>query len=505
MVTSPYNLEKNQVFRLRNLLLAQHTALITRPGYSVVSTSPEGANPVILRGYLNPSVPANTSYQYAMINNVGAGETRLYRTDSFPWPLVGVLPDANGNAVIPQAATMLDAEVFAMGNFVTPSVYDGTTITPITAGVGQTRPPGAAHAIYHLGALWLWNTSPATTTLDGPSSLRQSDINDYNSWPSAFQTFVGKNDGQTGQGMATFTIAETGISPTQTLVLFKDFSTYQVTGTFGASNFAVQRIKSDMGCIAPRTIQFLSGYGIVRLTHKGFAIFNGVDDIIISEKIRPLIFGDPTGIYGSPGVALDFSTVVGSYGSQSFEPLLYIAACPVIGSGGQLARFFVYDLVRKAWTVCDFPINFSWMGTLYRAGMQPTVQGASYQNPVALDTIFGIDQTDDGAAVNWTVTTKVFSIGPNMDNNYYRRGEIHIASSLSKVLTVETVYNNNAVTQTNVINVTIIPGREDTRVSYNMMTVAPAITSIKITGSGVVSLRGITVQGVQRHLTAVLR
>jgi len=73
-----------------------------------------------------------------------------------------------------------------------------------------------------------------------------SDANAPNSWPNANQTFISKDDGQQGTGLATFTIAETGISPTQTLVCFKNFSTYQVTGVFGATSFGVQKVKSDM-------------------------------------------------------------------------------------------------------------------------------------------------------------------------------------------------------------------------------------------------------------------
>lgn len=498
LVSEPYLLKRNQVYRIRNLLLQQHGGLDTRPGYSIVTTSPAGASAVIIaRGYLNTSTGG--FYPYAVIND--SANTILYLTNTNPWTLIGSFVDANSNAVIPQMATMLDTEVFALGNFIVPSVFNGTTIVPITAGAGQTRPAGAAHAIYHLGALWLWNTSSNTTDLDGPSSLRQSDINNYNSWPNLFQTFVGKNDGQSGQGFASFTIAETGISPTQTLVLFKNFSSYQVTGTFGSSNFAVQKVKSDMGCIAPRTIQFVSGYGVMRLTHKGFAVFNGVEDQIISEQIRPLIFGDPTGIYGSPGPPIDFTKASLAYAAQAGTPPLYIAVVPIIGSNGQLQRHFIYDLIRKAWTVCDYPANLSWFGALFEQGQQPVVQGGTYENPVNIITMYGDDQTDAGNPIVWDFITKTYSLGNYMDNSVFRRGIISIATSTSTTVTVRTAYSNTATVQVNSVAVPITTGHQDVRVSWDMNRVSQSVYFLDVAGTGAVSIRGIEIQGTPRPLT----
>lgn len=496
LVSDRYLLKANQIPRIRNLVLQQHGGLYTRPGFATLTSSPSGAFPVIARGHLNTSTGG--FFPYAVLNN--ATDTVLFTTNTLPWTLIGSFADGNAQAVIPQTATMLDTEIFALGNFITPSVFNGTTLVPIVADEGQTRPPGAAHCLYHLGALWLWNTSASTTELDGPSSLRQSDVNNFNSWPSLFQTFVGKNDGQSGKGMASFTIAETGISPTQTLVLFKDFSAYQVTGTFGSSNFAVQKVKSDMGCIAPRTIQFVSGYGVVRLTHKGFAVFNGVEDQIISEQIRPLIFGDPTGIFGSPGPAVDFSKVSSSYAAQAGTPPLYIATVPIIGSNGQLERHFIYDLVRKAWTVCDYPINLSWFGTLFRQGEQPTIQGATYETPVTLVRMYGDDATDDGATIAFSFSTRPYSIGSFMNGTVYRRGVIDIGASTPTSLTIASSYSNSAIGQTNTVPVLTTTGHSNIRVSWNMNR-SSANVFLNIEGSGVVSIRGIEIQGTATPLS----
>ena len=146
------------------------------------------------------------------------------------------------------------------------TVSDHTAIWQENGSNATPAPRGAAHAINHAGSLWLWNTSPTNTSdnLDGPSVLKMSDSNNPNSWNPLNVAFVGKNDGQQGMGMASFTIAETGITPTASLVLFKEFSTYQVIGVFGATDFEIEKAQTDLGCIAPRTIKFVPGFGIVR-------------------------------------------------------------------------------------------------------------------------------------------------------------------------------------------------------------------------------------------------
>jgi hypothetical protein len=235
-------------------------------------------------------------------------------------------------------------------------VTDNNVIWQENGSNATVAPRGAAHAINHAGSLWLWNTSPSDTTdsLDGPSCLKMSDTNNPNSWNPINTAFVGRNDGQQGMGCAAFTIAEAGIPPTDTLVLFKEFSTYQVTGVFGASDFAIQQAQTDLGCIAPRTIKFVPGFGIVRLTHLGYAVFDGVRDRLISEEIRPYLFGGVTDI--SP---MDWSYAYFAKGDQVAVPPMYVSAIPVLNmdDNGSLTRLLCYDLVLKAWTIIDLPFG----------------------------------------------------------------------------------------------------------------------------------------------------
>jgi hypothetical protein len=212
------------------------------------------------------------------------------------------------------------------------TVVDGTVYWQNTGAIVASTPPrGAAHGIVYAGSLWIGNTYPSTTSdnFDGPSCLKMSDLNNPNSWNPLNVAFLDRDDGTSITGLAAFTLAESGIPPTGSLVVFKDFSTFQVNGVFGASDFSIQRAQTDLGCMAARTIQFVPGYGIVRLTHLGFAMFDGVRDRLLSEEIRPYLFGGQSDI-----TPMDWNYVYFSKAAQIAQPPMYVAACPVQSAGG---------------------------------------------------------------------------------------------------------------------------------------------------------------------------
>ena len=504
-VPSPYLVGPKQVSRIRNLILDEHGSLSTRDGYSIVTTSPDLSTPIVYRGVLNQTTGA--SFPFAIQTTGATGQ--LYRTDSTPWTAIGA---ARNYGFTPQSVTVVDKEFIAGGNAFTAVLYDGTTITPIAALAGQTIPPGAAHCAFHLGYVWVWNTNVATTTLDGSSSLRTSDANNPNSWPNANQTFISKDDGQVGMGLAEYTIAEAGISPSQTLIAFKNQSAYQITGVFGSSNFSIQKIKSDMGCVAPRTIQFAAGFGIMRLTHRGFALFNGVNDLIISEEIRPYILGhdDITG--------LNFPSIGRSWATQSQNPPLYVAACPT--SSNNLTRFFVYDLIRKAWSVCDFPIDISCLSLFTTPSQQPVIHAGTSSTGQILQ-LFAQDPSDNGSLIPWSFTSRPYFMGSYMRPTFWRRLIVDmlfptpsqavtvnstltgLSSSVSKTMTfagtgASATYNGSAQYDSGAVydGASTVDGRQD----VSIMKTAPSV-KLAMSGSGNVRIRGLVYQARSKPLT----
>lgn len=231
---------------------------------------------------------------------------------------------------------------------------NGPVITP-------PAPRGAAHAVAYAGSLWLANTSPTDTAdgIDGPSCIKMSDSNNPNSWNPVNTAFISRNDGTQITGMQPFTIAALGISPTGSLCVFKEFTTYQIIGVFGSSSFEIQPAQTNLGCIAARSIQFLPGFGVCRFAHLGFAVFDGINDRLISEDIRPYLFG---GVDSEADLTpVDPSFVYLSHSAQTSSPPMYLCAMPLAagpagGMGsGMLTRLFCYDLVMKAWAVLDLP------------------------------------------------------------------------------------------------------------------------------------------------------
>jgi len=211
---------------------------------------------------------------------------------------------------------------------------------------------GAASAIVYGAALWLANTNPTTTSdqQDGPNCIKMSDLSNFRSWNPVNVAMVAKDDGDEITTLGQFTIAEAGIEPTGNLIVFKNFSTYQVTGVFGAADFSIQQAKTDMGCIASRSLQFLAGFGaLARMTHLGFAMFDGVNDKVFSEEIRPYLFGDPN----QPDIAgVDWSYIYFSKAAQASNPPMYLCACPILtavlggitvtaGTGGSAYNIYV--------------------------------------------------------------------------------------------------------------------------------------------------------------------
>lgn len=518
-VASPYLVGPKQSPRIRNMVLTEHGALTTRDGYTVLTEGPAGTGPVALIGQLNKNAGALAPYAVTSPpNSDGFIDTlKLYRTDFTPWAFAGNLNTGPQKATaIPQAVTIYDKEVFMVGDD-TPRIWDGSVLSTVTAGGGQVVPPGGYHGAFHLGSLWLFNTGIGETTLDGPSSLRHSDpASPLTSWLSADQTFLGRGDGQVGMGLSTFTIAETGIAPTQTLVAFKNYSTYQITGFLGATeNSNVQRVKTDMGCIAPRSIQFISGFGIIRLTHKGFALYDGVEDRIISEEIRPYLFGTD----GLPGIQLLGADR--SWAVQLQNPPTYMVACP-LGSVA-LTRIFLYDLIRRAWTVCDFAEDFQTLGTRYNVGQNPAIlAGSASANPPKIYSMFNGAPDDNGNPIYWGVKTRTFYANSFMRPAYWRRLVIDAATDGDENVTVTT----HVAGQRTPVRTTVHfnepndgakwntppwagfvwqnSGLQDTRRSVDIMRTGPSIWC-EIEGNGKVSIRGIEWQVSPKPMTRQVR
>ena len=387
------------------------------------------------------------------------------------------------------------------------TVKDGQVIWrndgPLATSVA---PPGAAHGIVYAGSLWLANTWPTNTAdnIDGPTCLKMSDSNNPDSWNPVNTAFIGKDDGTQITGLATYTVAEVGIAPTGSLVVFKEYSTYQVIGVFGAQDFAITQAQTDLGCIAARSIQFLPGYGIIRLTHMGWGIFDGVKDRLVSEEIRPYIFGgthldaDITGV--------DFSFCYLGKGTEVSSVPLYICALPLLGQVGSMTRLFAWDLVLKSWTIYDLP----WpINTLMQArtgeGIPLLIAGrsdgtgnvermhAGYVNGVPVDPAWDSSSlvpsvTASNTPITWMFrVSHVYSEGSSL-HGFYRLVVIrgYATPPVAQTFTVSLEVDGRPFfTQAYWVNPNPTSGQFDTRVDIGITAVN---VQMSVTGTGVVTI-----------------
>lgn len=300
------------------------------------------------------------------------------------------------------------------------TVADNNIIWKNSGQVSASPPPrGAGHAEVYAGSLWVANTGIVLSAdqLDGPSALRMSDLNNPISWNPLNAAQISPDDGDQCSGIKAFTVAEAGIAPQNFLMFFKNYSSYLIQGVFGASNFAITRLQTDMGCVAPRTIQFVPGFGIMRLSHLGFAVTDGITDKLQSpEAIRPYLFPEST---ESDITAIDQSFLYFSKAAQTSNPPMYVCACPL------LAANLVFNHVIGASsysTTCSLSPGSYYFRLQYILG-----NGTTYltpeSGPVAIDASHGalitFPPNGNVQPPAGTVTARVFyGIGSGNENQY---------------------------------------------------------------------------------------
>ncbi len=282
--------------------------------------------------------------------------------------------------------------------------------------VTALAPPGAMCGIYYSGSLWLWGVGTLTNELDqtGYSALWMSDVQDVQSYNPLNQTFIAEDDGTTAMGMSTMSIAAAGIAPTSALVIFKYQSTFQFQSVFGSPYASLVPAQTNMGCVAPRTIQFMSGVGVLRMTHQGVAVFDGERDILVSNAIRPYLFG------GDPTItAVDWDFVDQGISSLVVNPQLYVMGLPTIGNVGAISRLFVYDFILSAqgkspvWTIVDLPFFISSMSQILTPDATPMTVMGGYSDGNLRRWQEGDDGWDtDTVPVQWSFESAPVSTDP---------------------------------------------------------------------------------------------
>jgi len=288
--------------------------------------------------------------------------------------------------------------------------YQSGTEVWMNIGQAALNPPGAAFVFQHLNYLFLWGVgyNYGIDGITGPDALWQSGFGDPRQFDPANITFAGKGDGTTAQGGAVYSLSEAGIAATAQLVLFKDSSTYSFLNAF--PNAALVQVSGGLGCIAPKTIQFIGGYGVMRLSYAGVTLFDGQLEHVteFTDAIRGYLFG------GLPDVTpVDLANISQSVSTQSVNPPLYMFFAPLQGGTGYATRGFGYDFGMKQWFIVDLPFAISSAAFFPQAAVATVTALRSLvagSNDGAVRRVFAADPDWDGTAIRWNQTLPDFGM-----------------------------------------------------------------------------------------------
>jgi hypothetical protein len=290
-----------------------------------------------------------------------------------------------------------------------PDLFQGTKNvkrgTEVWLNIGQAAlsPPGAKFVFQHLNSIFLWGVGQTygPDGITGPDALWQGDFGAPFIYNPASVTFVGKGDGTQAQGGAVYSLSEAGIAATPQLVLFKDASTYSFLNSFPAASLV--QVSGGLGCIAPATIQFIGGLGVMRLSYAGVTLFDGQLEHVTeyTDAIRGYLFGGLSDV-----VPVDFTNIQNCVSTQSVNPPMYVFFAPVVGFSGFVTRMFGYDFGLKQWWTGLLPFAVSAAAFLPQsvvaiaAKYQSLVGGA--QDGVVRRMMAG-DADWDGVPIHWSV------------------------------------------------------------------------------------------------------
>src|SRR3990167_2940764 len=95
-----------------------------------------------------------------------------------------------------------------------------------------------------------------------------------------------------------------------------------------------------------------------------------------------------------------------------------VCLCPT--SGAALTRMFIYDLVRRAWTIANFSQNLATVQLILDAGQLPSVLTGDWDAGYVRE-LFDSATNDDGTAIQWFLRTRAYSAGTTAERAYLRR------------------------------------------------------------------------------------
>jgi hypothetical protein len=338
-----------------------------------------------------------------------------------------------------------------------PRKWDGTAAVSTLGG----SPPHGQYVAAHKNYLFQAHTTA------NPSRLHFSDIINLESWSALNFIDISPNDGDWITGLLPFD---------DYLIITKQRSVWALVGD-GTSDFAVKRIHSGIGCIAPRSLVRMGELFGFAYT-EGFYLSDITKPTLITERLK------------DTWDALN-KRRLNQIASEFFDHKLRIDVPNGASTTNNLR--IVYDSIRKALLLEEMDNHASCYTKYTEAGQEVLLYGHSTEGQVSqADT----GTTDGGAAIDFEWKTKHFNFGSSATEKKVRNTYIAAVPAASDVtLTVYFIVDNVEVGTP--ISVTVTGSANEDVKTYKLKPRDVGIRKVRTLGYRVV--QSTTNGGVKIH------
>lgn len=364
---------------INNLMLDDRGQLTARPGFKLLATS---------SGTLTSKTSAITGggYHNAAVGNsffaVISG-TNVYRTGN---TFAGSYTNVTSTVVITAAAANLaqhtalnDVMVFCNESDPPFEVTASTWAYALTGGAPTKMKTCTTYGSYIVGA----NTTESS--IDYPSRIRWSDINNVNSWPALNFVDIEPNDGDKIVSVIAFKDA---------VYVFKKRSIYRlgITGLDGANAFIVRPFTRNLGAWAKNSVRVIPNVGIVFASQNTLYILND-NELSSYNQSQFEAIGDPIQRSLDTISRANWVNMVGAVYPKRYQYVVSVST-----SGSNNTEQLVYDYIQKSWTVYS-GMTFDMLEQAEDSTGQNTLLAGDYQgNLYKLDETSFID-TPNGVQI----------------------------------------------------------------------------------------------------------
>jgi hypothetical protein len=308
---------------VQNITMDDRGLLSTRSGYTVIQSTSAllGRSTYTVTGGGYHTATTGTSF-FSVI--VGTDIFRISNTFASYSKITGTVSLTNSSTNLAQKTDINDHLVFCNESdkpFYVDATGNATTISTNTFSAAKTC---ATYGVYLVVA----NT--VESSVNYPSRVRWSDINNINSFPALNYIDVEPDDGDKIVSIIAFD---------ESVYIFKHRSIYRmlITGLDGPDAFIIRPVSRNIGAWSKNSVKVIPNVGIAFLAQN-------TEYLLSDSGLTPI--GDPIQRTFDTVSRAMWSSAVGEVYPHKYQYWLAVST-----NGSTNTEVFVYDYVQRNWTV----------------------------------------------------------------------------------------------------------------------------------------------------------